>query len=210
MPTLNLISTDNLISTKTFYTDFALPEVLQQSGRLPFQGLRLGWQRHGLSPALTQIDFVWPDEAFQIKDNQVKDEQGHDLELADLPQIAACHQLLAAYFSGEAVSFETIPLTITKGSAFQQKAWQGLQTIPYGETRSYQWLAQWVGIPLASRAIGQANRANPIPIIIPCHRVLPAQGSLSNGKLGGYMGGSDRGIQIKSTLLSIEQGGLSI
>lgn len=173
---------------------FELSEALQNQLELPFQGLFLHWHPEGL----TNIDFVWP-EKFWPKESLP--------EASSLsPNQAKCHDLLNRYFSGESVSFETIPLKLLKGTAFQQKAWQGLQSIPYGETRSYQWLAEWSCSPKASRAIGQANRANPIPIIIPCHRVLPKGESLATGKLGGYMGGSERGIQIKSALLKLEQG----
>jgi methylated-DNA-[protein]-cysteine S-methyltransferase len=155
---------------------FELPKTLRQSLGLPFlQGFQLHWQSEGLPDSSPLLDIH------------------HE-----------CHDLLNLYFTGEPVSFETIPIGVLNGTLFQQKSWQGLQAIPYGETRSYQWLAEWAGSPKASRAIGQANRANPIPIIIPCHRVLPKGESLATGKLGGYMGGSERGIQIKSALLKLE------
>jgi methylated-DNA-[protein]-cysteine S-methyltransferase len=171
---------------------FEVPKDIQerlkrQSLGLPFQGLRLHWHPEGL----TQIDFVWQKDALPEPSPLNKSQ-------------ADCHDLLNRYFAGEPVSFEAMPLVLLKGTTFQKKAWQGLQAIPYGETRSYQWLAEWAGSPKASRAIGQANRANPIPIIIPCHRVLPKGESLATGKLGGYMGGSERGIQIKSALLKLE------
>lgn len=100
---------------------------------------------------------------------------------------------LEAYFAGSRKSFD-LPLA-PKGTPFQNLAWQALREIPYGETRSYKEQAQAIGRPTAVRAIGSANNRNPIPIIIPCHRVIGA-----NGALVGYAGG----LVIKKTLLQLE------
>jgi len=102
--------------------------------------------------------------------------------------------LLDRYFAGEKVTFD-LPLDLTDGSDFQRQVWNRLQEIPYGQTISYQQLANDIGKPGAVRAVGAANGANPIPILIPCHRVIA-----SNGKLGGYSGG----IEIKDALLRLE------
>ena len=102
---------------------------------------------------------------------------------------------LDAYFGGRSRSFDH-PLVI-HGTPFQKKVWQVLTTIPYGETRSYGWLADAIGNPAASRAVGAANGANPIPIIVPCHRVIGA-----NGALTGFGGG----IETKRFLLELEAG----
>lgn len=101
---------------------------------------------------------------------------------------------LAAYFKGELRTF-TLP-TECLGSAFQLKVWQALQTIPYAQTRSYSEQAILIGKPSACRAVANANGANRIAIIVPCHRVIN-----QNGKLGGYAGGLDR----KEWLLQHEQ-----
>ena len=101
---------------------------------------------------------------------------------------------LRAYFSGELESFD-LPLA-PQGTLFQQKVWAELSRIPYGETVSYGELARRIGNPQASRAVGLANGSNPIPIIIPCHRVIG-----SNGKLTGYGGG----LAIKEKLLALEK-----
>ena len=82
------------------------------------------------------------------------------------------------------------------GTKFQQKVWRALLKIPYGETRSYQWVASQIGNPKAVRAVGQAVGKNPLPVIIPCHRVIH-----SNGTLGGF----SLGIKIKKLLLKMEQ-----
>jgi methylated-DNA-[protein]-cysteine S-methyltransferase len=101
---------------------------------------------------------------------------------------------LNAYFAGELESFD-LPLA-PEGTPFQLKVWRQLCRIPYGETISYGELARRVGNPKASRAVGLANGSNPIPIIIPCHRVIG-----SNGKLTGYGGG----LPIKEKLLALER-----
>ncbi len=100
---------------------------------------------------------------------------------------------LLAYFAGTLQTFE-LPLVPT-GSEFQRSVWSALRTIPYGTTISYAQLAGVVGKPRAARAVGQANGANPIAIIVPCHRVIAA-----GGGLGGYAGG----LEIKSELLARE------
>lgn len=92
---------------------------------------------------------------------------------------------LTAYFNGELQQFN-LPLAI-KGSAFQQQVWNGLLTIPYGQTKSYKELAKLIGNPRASRAVGSANGANHFAVVIPCHRVIA-----NNGGLGGYGGGLSR------------------
>ena len=88
------------------------------------------------------------------------------------------------YFAGELQTFD-LPLEIV-GTDFQKRVWVALQTIPYGQTRSYSQLAREIGAPRAVRAVGAANGRNPIPIIVPCHRVIGA-----SGKLVGFGGGLD-------------------
>jgi len=100
---------------------------------------------------------------------------------------------LKGYFAGTLRRFD-LPLA-PEGTAFQKLVWQALLTIPYGETLSYGGLAQRIGKPTASRAVGAANGRNPIPIIIPCHRVIGAAGSLT-----GFGGG----LSTKRKLLELE------
>lgn len=102
---------------------------------------------------------------------------------------------LQAYFAGQRRTFD-LPLDLY-GSPFQQAVWRLLLEIPYGETRSYAHLAAALGRPHAARAVGQANGANPLPIVVPCHRVIQADGSL-----GGYGGG----LPLKRALLELEAG----
>ncbi len=102
---------------------------------------------------------------------------------------------LTEYFSGLRNEFD-LPLAVT-GTDFQNQVWHVLTTIPYGETWSYQDLANAIGNPKAVRAVGLANGKNPISVVVPCHRVIG-----KSGKLTGYAGGVDR----KQRLLALEQG----
>jgi methylated-DNA-[protein]-cysteine S-methyltransferase len=102
---------------------------------------------------------------------------------------------LTEYFAGQRQRFE-LPLA-PEGTPFQQRVWRELQDIPYGVTISYGQLAARIGQPTASRAVGLANGSNPLAIVIPCHRVIGA-----NGTLTGYGGG----LPIKARLLALERG----
>jgi methylated-DNA-[protein]-cysteine S-methyltransferase len=101
---------------------------------------------------------------------------------------------LEAYLAGERTDFD-LELSLT-GTKFQRRVWQALLTIPYGETRSYGEIAEQIGASGAARAVGLANGRNPIAIIVPCHRVIGASGSLT-----GYGGGLER----KQSLLELER-----
>lgn len=101
---------------------------------------------------------------------------------------------LDAYFTGERTDFD-LELGLA-GSEFQRRVWQALLTIPYGETRSYGQIAEQIGATGSARAVGLANGRNPIAIVVPCHRVIGASGSLT-----GYGGGLDR----KRSLLELER-----
>jgi methylated-DNA-[protein]-cysteine S-methyltransferase len=119
--------------------------------------------------------------------------------LPDDPQtepFAAAAAQLSAYFDGRLTDFD-LPLS-PAGTDFQRRVWAGLRAIPYGQTISYGELARRVASPAASRAVGLANGRNPIAIVVPCHRVIGADGSMT-----GYGGGLDR----KRFLLALERDG---
>jgi methylated-DNA-[protein]-cysteine S-methyltransferase len=115
---------------------------------------------------------------------------GHEVEAGlgqrqdDGPLVAACQQL-RAYFAGERIDFD-LPLAPC-GTDFQRRVWDELRRIPFGATTSYRELARRIGHPTAVRAVGAANGRNPLPIIVPCHRVIGADGTLV-----GYGGGLER------------------
>ncbi len=115
-----------------------------------------------------------------------------DWERRDSPFDAAKRQL-DDYFRGRLTEFDLA--LAPRGTAFQLKVWRTLQKIPYGETTTYGTLARRIGRPRASRAVGAANGANPLPIVIPCHRVIG-----STGKLTGFGGG----LPTKAALLKLE------
>lgn len=98
------------------------------------------------------------------------------------------------YFQGKRKSFDF--KYELRGTEFQKKVWNALLEIPYGETRSYQEIAEMIGNKKASRAVGMANNRNPITIVVPCHRVIG-----KNGKLVGYFGG----VEMKESLINIEK-----
>jgi methylated-DNA-[protein]-cysteine S-methyltransferase len=117
------------------------------------------------------------------------------LEDARHPVLVEAERQLAEYFEGRRTRFD-LKLDFA-GTAFQQKVWRALLTIPFGETRSYAQIAKQVGSPGASRAVGAANGRNPISIVAPCHRVIGA-----GGKLTGFAGG----LEAKAYLLALEAG----
>ncbi len=116
-------------------------------------------------------------------------------EAPDHPVLRQTARALQAYFEGDADGFD-LPLDLQGGTAFQQAVWQGLLQIPRGETITYSGLGEHIGNPSAVRAVGAAVGRNPVSIIVPCHRVVGADGSLT-----GYAGGLPR----KAALLKLEK-----
>lgn len=141
--------------------------------------------------ALHALDF----EAFEARALRLLQRYHGPCELVP-GRAAGVAERIAAYFAGELTALDTIPVE-TGGSAFQRRVWRGLRRIPAGSTMSYGRLAAEIGAPTASRAVGLANGANPIALVIPCHRVIGANGSLT-----GYGGGLER----KAWLLRHEGG----
>ncbi len=113
--------------------------------------------------------------------------------IPDLPRCDVVIAQLGAYFRGERRTFD-IPLNM-QGTSFQRTVWTALQTIPYGTVINYRQLAERIDSPAAVRAVGRANATNPLPIVVPCHRVIGADGSLT-----GFGGG----LPLKEALLKLE------
>ena len=142
---------------------------------------------------------AWEDEKEYVKEIQVLSRQ-QALEIRQnrsmpSPLQREVDKQMKEYFEGERKEFD-LPLR-PEGTDFQKKVWNALLEIPFGETRSYQDIANAVGSPKACRAVGMANHQNPIIIVIPCHRVIG-----KNGKLVGYGGG----LSMKEKLLLLEKG----
>ena len=161
--------------------------------------MSLVWTRHespvgplllaGDGTALRWLSFAGGHKAFGPRDGWRRDDAAFDAARAQLD----------AYFAGKLRQFD-LPLA-PEGTAFQRDVWAYLATIPFGETRSYGDLARALGRPGSARAVGAANGANPLPIFLPCHRVIGADGTLT-----GFGGGMER----KAFLLTLEghdQGG---
>lgn len=131
---------------------------------------------------LCSLDFVDCDRRFRT----LLYKRYETVELVEQENPQGLSDRLKAYFAGDFTSFNDVPVR-TDGTEFQQKVWQFLATIPAGETRTYGELAEILGHPGASRAVGRTNGLNPISIALPCHRVIGA-----NAKLTGYAGGIER------------------
>jgi methylated-DNA-[protein]-cysteine S-methyltransferase len=119
---------------------------------------------------------------------------GKRVERAGDERFAALITSIKRFMNGEKTDFVEL-LDLSAGTPFQQRVWTSCKGIPYGQTRSYSWIARDIGNPAAARAVGNALNKNPIPIIIPCHRVIAADGSL-----GGFGGGCG----LKRDLLEME------
>jgi methylated-DNA-[protein]-cysteine S-methyltransferase len=135
--------------------------------------------------AITRVGFLG---------NRKKELPVNGFTVAETPLIKKAAEQLAEYFAGKRAEFD-LPL-VPAGTEFQLSVWRALQTIPFGETRSYGEIAAQIGNPKACRAVGMANNRNPIAIVIPCHRVIGSDGSLT-----GYGGG----LGIKQYLLDLEK-----
>lgn len=121
---------------------------------------------------------------------------GDDAPLRIREIAARASEQIGEYFAGRRRHFEGLPLDL-RGTAFQKRVWEAMRRIPWGRTMTYGELAEAAGRPGAARAAGAACAANPIPIIIPCHRILA-----SGGGLGGFSGGC--GLETKRSLLALE------
>ena len=135
-----------------------------------------------LSEAGYLVRIAFPGEHHTVPENDDSD-----------PVLVACASQLGEYFSGKRQEFY-IPLAPI-GTEFQQEVWSELKSIPFGELRSYGEIAREIGRPKAVRAVGAANGRNPLPIVVPCHRVIGSDGSLT-----GFAGG----LTMKKQLLTLE------
>ena len=139
---------------------------------------------------LGSVTFVEEDGALLA----ITTRQTYESERSETPLIKEAYRQLSEYLMGKRIRFD-LPLN-PRGTEFQQQVWKALCDIPYGETRSYKQIAETIGNPRAVRAVGMANNRNPLLIVIPCHRVIGA-----NGKLVGY----GTGIAMKEYLLKLEK-----
>lgn len=142
--------------------------------------------------ALVRAHFEESDDHRDIEDDLQAD--GYEDFLQDPERTARLRQEISEYCAGERREF-TVPVAAS-GTPWQQRVWEALRNIPFGETRSYAEVAALVGRPGAARAVGGANGCNRVPLVVPCHRVISADGSL-----GGFSGG----LHLKRRLLEHER-----
>jgi methylated-DNA-[protein]-cysteine S-methyltransferase len=155
---------------------------------------RLGWVGVGLEGRAIRATTLPRARREQALEDMA---QRGAVEPAEETQAAEAVEMVRRWFAGEAVDLG-LRLDLPGGTAFQRAVWRGILEIPRGETRSYGWLAERIGRPGAARAVGQAVGANPLPLLVPCHRVVA-----SDGGLGGFGGGADS-LKMKEALLRLE------
>jgi O-6-methylguanine DNA methyltransferase len=141
------------------------------------------------------VRLALPNESRSVAETYVERRLGPACVRDDEAAHAAALEQLAAYFAGARRTFD-VPLDL-HGTAFQRLVWDAVAAVPYGETRTYRDVARAIDRPAAVRAAGAANGANPVPLIVPCHRIVG-----TNGSLTGYGGG----IEVKRHLLALERG----
>lgn len=153
-----------------------------------------GSVRHlgGLRGTTVRMHFATTETPVGIVEIGVDADELVSLEFVDKPHAEGTDpsgilDSLEAYFAGDLTALDDVPVRFDRGTPFQREVWNALRTIPVGQTISYAELALRVGRPTAYRAVGAANGQNPIGVVVPCHRVIAADGTL-----GGYAGGLDR------------------
>jgi methylated-DNA-[protein]-cysteine S-methyltransferase len=156
-----------------------------------------------ISTARGWAGITWSDRGVRRLNLPVRDEK-EALALLGMRNEADCcngtgslQRQVTDYFNGKRAAFDCV-LDLSGSTPFQRQVWKAAMQIPYGQVRSYKWVAERIGKPSACRAVGRALAANPLPVIIPCHRVIR-----SDGKPGGF-GGRAANVQTKLMLLSLE------
>lgn len=152
-----------------------------------------GWM--GITESGKGIDGIVLPQTSKQRAIAVLREQAPDLVVMEpSPQLERAQAQLLDYLAGERQTFD-VPLDLSRGTAFQRQVWRTLLKVPYGKLRSYQWVAARVGGRQYARAVGNAAGANPLPILVPCHRVVA-----HDATLGGFSGG----LSTKRKLLTLE------
>ncbi|MGQ0556211.1 MAG: methylated-DNA--[protein]-cysteine S-methyltransferase [Nitrospiraceae bacterium] len=152
-----------------------------------------GWM--GIAESLKGIQaIVLPKQWKRAVESDLSAQFSEPVQWGTSPSLEAARRQLLDYLTGRRKSFDLL-LDLTGGTTFQRQVWRTLQRVPYSKLRSYQWIAARVGGPQYARAVGNAVGANPLPIVIPCHRIVAHDASL-----GGFSGG----LPMKRKLLSLE------
>ncbi len=152
-----------------------------------------GWM--GISETSKGIDSVaLPKGSKREVESNLRSVNGEPFEEGTSSRLKEAQHQLLGYLDGKQDTF-TVPLDLTRGTPFQRRVWRVLQRVPYGKLRSYQWIASRVGGRHYARAVGSAVGANPLPVVIPCHRIVAQDASL---------GGFSCGLPMKRKLLTLE------
>ncbi|MBI3356581.1 MAG: methylated-DNA--[protein]-cysteine S-methyltransferase [Nitrospirae bacterium] len=149
----------------------------------------------GISESSKGIDAIaLPKRSKRAVESDLRTQSNESLQSGESARLEAARRQLLDYLAGRLDSFD-VPLDLSRGTSFQRAVWRMLQRVPYGKLRSYQWVAVRVGGRRYARAVGNAVGANPLPIVIPCHRIVAQDASL-----GGFSGG----LLMKRKLLTLE------
>lgn len=152
-----------------------------------------GWM--GIAESSKGIQaIVLPKRSKRAVESELRAQSDGPVQQGASARLETAHRQLLDYLAGKRSSFD-VPLDLSQGTSFQRKVWRALQRVSYGKLRSYRWIAARVGGRHYARAVGNAVGANPIPIVIPCHRIVAHDASL-----GGFSGG----LSMKRKLLSLE------
>lgn len=152
-----------------------------------------GWMGIAESPKGIQ-SIVLPKRSKWAVEFNLRAQLNEPLQHGESAELEAARRQVLDYLAGKRNAFD-IPLDLSQGTSFQRQVWRMLQRVPYGKLRSYQWIAARVGGRQYARAVGNAVGANPLPIVVPCHRIVAHDASL-----GGFFGG----LPMKRRLLSLE------
>jgi O-6-methylguanine DNA methyltransferase len=156
---------------------------------------RSPWGWMGIAESSKGIQaIVLPKRSKQEIESDLRAQSNGPWQRGESARLEAARCQLLDYLAGKRNTFD-VPLDLTQGTSFQRKVWRTLQRVPYGKLRSYQWIAVRVGGRHYARAVGSAVGANPLPVVIPCHRIVAQDASL-----GGFSGG----LSMKRKLLSLE------
>ncbi|MFZ1804849.1 MAG: methylated-DNA--[protein]-cysteine S-methyltransferase [Nitrospira sp.] len=152
-----------------------------------------GWM--GISESDKGIrSIVLPKKSKRAVESELRAESNEPVQQGASTRLEVARRQLLDYLAGKRSTFD-VPLDLSQGTSFQRQVWRTLQRVPYGKLRSYQWIALRVGGPQYARAVGNAVGVNPLPIVIPCHRIVAHDASL-----GGFSGG----LPMKRKLLGLE------
>jgi len=175
--------------------DSSPPRPVPHASRLAAVVFQTPWGWMGVSETTKGIDaVVLPKASRQAVLSELQSASAKLLEGRTSPRLQEAQAQLTDYLVGTRRSFD-LPLDLSRGTSFQQKVWRTLRGISYGQLRSYQWVAARVGGSQYARAVGNAVGANPMPIVIPCHRIIAQDASL---------GGFSCGLPTKRKLLALE------